>query len=149
MQKVKKSNIIDNITPVETATSAQYKKLETACKTPIKGKGIEIATQVCIEQFPANLSAWKDYFESESALVEFIEKQIIAHKIFSAARQSAQKAYESAEKLGQELPTEYTFEREKLERRQPAEKSIAKQVAEKFKTIDAEKLAQIKALLGL
>ena len=104
---------------------------------------------MCITQFPSNLAAWQDYFESENALVEFIEKQIIAHKVFSAARQAAQKAYENAEKLGQELPTEYTFEREKLERRQPAEKSIAKQVAEKFKTIDAEKLAQIKALLGL
>ena len=148
MQKTKKSNIIENTTPA-VEISTEYKKLETACKTPIKGKGVEIATKVCIEKFPANLSAWQDYFESESALVEFIEKQIVAHKVFSAARQAAQKAYENAEKLGQELPTEYTFEREKLEHRQPAEKSIARQVAEKFKTIDAEKLAQIKALLGL
>ena len=149
MQKTKKSTIIENTTAVDESTSAQYKRLETACKTPIKGKGIEIATQVRISQFPANLAAWQEYFESESTLVEFIEKQIIAHKVFSAARQAAQKIHENAEKLGQELPTEYTFEREKLERRQPAEKSIVKQVTEKFKTIDAEKLAQIKALLGL
>jgi len=145
---MQKSNIIDNNSAVEEST-AQYKTIDTTCKTPLKSKGIDVLTKVYIEKFPANLQAWQDYFESESALVEFIEKQIIAHKVFSAARQHASRVIDVAEKQNEGLPREVTYSIDKLERRQPAEKSLARQLAEKCKTIDADKLAQIKALLGM
>lgn len=153
MKKNNKANI--NTNPVEnlsmqtqgvdlTAPHAEYKTLITSCK----GDKNSIINDCNVEvtQFPANLAAWQEYFESENELTAFIEQQIIAHKLFSAARNGFKNALAKSELS----PTgTYVYKVEKLERRKPSESSQAKQIASKLKELSPEKLAQIQALLGL
>lgn len=146
MKKNNKINIDTNATPCVDLISAQaeYKALTTSCKGD--KNSIINDCKVEVAQFPANLTAWKEYFESENELVAFIEQQIIAHKLFSAARNGFKNALSKGELKSGET---YVYNVEKLERRKPSENSQAKQIANKLKELSPEKLAQIQALLGL
>ena len=145
---MKKNNkaLIDNnaVEPLNNTMKPEYKALVTSCKgdknSIINDCNVEVA------QFPANLDAWKEYFESENELTAFIEQQIIAHKLFSAARNGFKNALNKGELKSGET---YVYKLEKLERRKPSESSQAKQIANKLKELSPEKLAQIQALLGL
>ena len=146
MKKNNKAPIDTNATQVVDFTSAQaeYKALVTSCKGD--KNSIRNDCRVEIAQFPANLAAWQDYFENENELTAFVEQQIIAHKIFSAARNGFKNALNRGElKTGDT----YVYKVEKLEKRKPSESSQAKQIASKLKELSPEKLAQIQALLGL
>lgn len=137
------TNAVENLS-TQAQTQAEYKTLATSCKgdknSIINDCNVEIA------HFPANLEAWKEYFENENELTAFIEQQIIAHKLFSAARNGFKNALSKGELKSGET---FTYKVEKLERRKPSESSQAKQIASKLKELSPEKLAQIQALLGL
>lgn len=148
--KKNNKNIDVNPTPcvdlnaLQGQAQPEYKALVTSCKgdknSIVNDCNVEVA------HFPANLEAWKEYFESETELTAFIEQQIIAHKLFSAARNGFKNAFAKGDlKSGQT----YVYKVEKLERRKPSESSQAKQIASKLKELSPEKLAQIQALLGL
>ena len=152
MKKNNKANIDLNTTPcvdlnttqAQAQAQSEYKSLVTSCRGD--KNSIVNDCQVEVARFPANLAAWKEYFESESELTAFVEQQIIAHKLFSAARNGFKNALSKGELKSGET---YVYRVEKLERRKPSESSQAKQIASKLKDLSPEKLAQIQALLGL
>lgn len=131
-------------TQTQTQMQAEYKALATSCKGD--KNSIVNDCNVQVERFPANLAAWQEYFENENELTAFIEQQIIAHKLFSAARNGFKNALAKGELKSGET---YVYKVDKLERRKPSESSQAKQIANKIKELSPEKLAQIQALLGL
>ena len=147
MKKNNNKSIADtNATPcVDLNTpQAEYKTLVTSCKGD--KNSIVNDCQIEVAHFPSNLTAWKEYFESEDELTAFVEQQIIAHKLFSAARNGFKNALSKGELKSGDT---FLFKVEKLERRKPSESSQAKQIASKLKELSPEKLAQIQALLGL
>lgn len=144
MKKNNKAPINNNVGVDLSTSQSDYKALVTSCKGD--KNSITNDCRVEVAQFPANLDAWKEYFESENELVAFIEQQIIAHKLFSAARNGFKNALAKGELKSGET---YVYRVEKLERRKPSESSQAKQIASKLKELSPEKLAQIQALLGL
>nr|DAP02173.1 MAG TPA: hypothetical protein [Caudoviricetes sp.] len=145
MKKNNKAPIDNNaVERLNDSTQPEYKTLCTRCKGD--KNSITNDCKVEVAQFPANLAAWKEYFENENELVAFIEQQIIAHKLFSAARNGFKNALSKGEIKSGET---YVYAVEKLERRKPSESSQAKQIASKLKELSPEKLAQIQALLGL
>ena len=149
MKKNNKSIVDTNATPcvdlnTPLAPQAEYKTLVTSCKGD--KNSIINDCRVEVAHFPDNLTAWKEYFESEDELTAFIEQQIIAHKLFSAARNGFKNALSKGELKSGDT---FLFKVEKLERRKPSESSQAKQIASKLKELSPEKLAQIQALLGL